>query len=184
MKQQVVYNLEEFATKYHLKDIFGAYAAHFSIGAAYSSIIEIDATAPTNTDFSAMVQERALFTKLLLVKQGQCQLQLHADTNAEIQHLSAHHLLLVTPQEIATLVDVSPDFEAECCLVDELITKQPGCYQLPDEKYQSVLDIFLFLSYKNKACRHHPQSFWMLPAGYLLPSLLGRGWGRGFIGLY
>ena len=46
MKQQVVYNLEEFATKYHLNDIFGAYAAHFSIGAAYSSIIEIDATAP------------------------------------------------------------------------------------------------------------------------------------------
>ena len=51
-----------------------------------------------------MVQERALFTKLLLVKQGQCQLLLHADTNAEIQHLSAHHLLLVTPQEIAVLV--------------------------------------------------------------------------------
>ena len=76
MKQQVVYNLEEFATKYHLNDIFGAYAAHFSIGAAYSSIIEIDATAPTNTDFYAMVQERTLFTKLLLVKQGQCQLQL------------------------------------------------------------------------------------------------------------
>ena len=75
MKQQVVYNLEEFATKYHLNDIFGAYAAHFSIGAAYSSIIEIDATAPTNTDFYAMVQERTLFTKLLLVKQGQCQLQ-------------------------------------------------------------------------------------------------------------
>ena len=96
---------------------------------------------PTNTDFYAMVQERTLFTKLLLVKQGQCQLQLHADTNAEIQHLSAHHLLLVTPQEIATLVDVSPYFEAECCLVDELIAKQPGCYQLPDEKYQSVLDI-------------------------------------------
>ena len=46
MKQQLVYNLEEFATKYHLNDIFGAYAAHFSIGAAYSSIIEIDATAP------------------------------------------------------------------------------------------------------------------------------------------
>ena len=100
---------------------------------------------PTNTDFYAMVQERTLFTKLLLVKQGQCQLQLHADTNAEIQHLSAHHLLLVTPQEIATLVDVSPDFEAECCLVDELIAKQPGCYQLPDEKYQSVLDIFHFV---------------------------------------
>ena len=142
MKQQVVYNLEEFATKYHLNDIFGAYAAHFSIGAAYSSIIEIDATALTNTDFYAMVQERTLFTKLLLVKQGQCQLQLHADTNAEIQHLSAHHLLLVTPQEIATLVGVSPDFEAECCLVDELIAKKPGCYQLPDEKYQSVLGIF------------------------------------------
>ena len=31
---------------------------------------------PTNTDFYAMVQERTLFTKLLLVKQGQCQLQL------------------------------------------------------------------------------------------------------------
>ena len=26
-----VYNLEEFATKYKLKDIYGAYAAHFSV---------------------------------------------------------------------------------------------------------------------------------------------------------
>ena len=31
MKQQTVYNLEDFATKYHLDDIFGAYAAHFSV---------------------------------------------------------------------------------------------------------------------------------------------------------
>lgn len=30
MKQQI-YNLEEFATKYHLQDIFGAYAAYFTI---------------------------------------------------------------------------------------------------------------------------------------------------------
>jgi AraC family transcriptional regulator, transcriptional activator of pobA len=28
MKQQQVYNLKEFAAKYQLKDIFGAYAAH------------------------------------------------------------------------------------------------------------------------------------------------------------
>ena len=26
-----VYNLEEFATKYNLKDIYGAYAAHFYV---------------------------------------------------------------------------------------------------------------------------------------------------------
>lgn len=32
MKQQIyIYNLEEFATKYHLQDIFGAYAAYFTI---------------------------------------------------------------------------------------------------------------------------------------------------------
>ena len=31
MKQQIVYNLEEFAAKYHLTDIYGAYAAHFAI---------------------------------------------------------------------------------------------------------------------------------------------------------
>ncbi|MGM9730553.1 MAG: hypothetical protein ACI3YS_01040 [Prevotella sp.] len=30
MKQQI-YNLEEFATYYHLQDIFGAYVAYFTI---------------------------------------------------------------------------------------------------------------------------------------------------------
>lgn len=31
MKQNVVYNLTEFATKYQLSDIFGAYAAHLMV---------------------------------------------------------------------------------------------------------------------------------------------------------
>lgn len=59
MNQQKVYNLEEFATKYHIKDIYGAYAAYFSV-----------------SGFSSMVKERTLFTKILLVKQGSCRMLL------------------------------------------------------------------------------------------------------------
>lgn len=59
MNQQKVYNLEEFATKYHIKDIYGAYAAYFSV-----------------SGFNSMVKERTLFTKILLVKQGSCRMLL------------------------------------------------------------------------------------------------------------
>lgn len=41
-----IYNLEEFASQYHLKDIFGAYAAHLSV-----TILE-------NMAFKDMVTER------------------------------------------------------------------------------------------------------------------------------
>lgn len=43
MNQQIVYNLEEFAKKYQLKDIYGAYAAHLSItGEESGNFSEID----------------------------------------------------------------------------------------------------------------------------------------------
>ena len=56
MKHQQIYNLEEFANKYQLTDIFGAYAAYLSVGF----------TLPTGVDvihhFKEMVQQRTLFT--------------------------------------------------------------------------------------------------------------------------
>ena len=39
MKQQIVYNLEEFAAKYHLTDIYGAYAAHFAINGGENNCV-------------------------------------------------------------------------------------------------------------------------------------------------
>ena len=64
MKHQQIYNLEEFANKYQLTDIFGAYAAYLSVGF----------TQPTGVDvlhhFKEMVQQRTLFTKLLLIRKG------------------------------------------------------------------------------------------------------------------
>ena len=64
MKQQRVYNLEEYATKYQLKDIFGAYAAHFSVSGANSDST-FKSVAIENADdlFHSMVTERALFAK-------------------------------------------------------------------------------------------------------------------------
>lgn len=70
MKQQI-YNLEEFATKYHLQDIFGAYAAYFTINGKDNENDAYFKVSDTAEDsFNNMVKERTLFTKLLLVKSG------------------------------------------------------------------------------------------------------------------
>ena len=58
MKQQQVYNLKEFAAKYQLKDIFGAYAAHIHTDVLNGSVLR------------DMASERTLFYKILLVKSG------------------------------------------------------------------------------------------------------------------
>lgn len=57
MKQQV-YNLKEFAAKYQLKDIFGAYAAHIHTDVLNGSVLR------------DMASERTLFYKILLAKSG------------------------------------------------------------------------------------------------------------------
>lgn len=51
MKQQQVYNLKEFAAKYQLKDIFGAYAAHIHTDVLTGSVLR------------DMASERTLFTR-------------------------------------------------------------------------------------------------------------------------
>ena len=90
MKQQTVYNLEDFATKYHLDDIFGAYAAHFSV------------TIDDGGDFIEMVEQRTLFTKLLLVKQGSCKILLN-EKGAESIELKSSELLIVPVKDTAKL---------------------------------------------------------------------------------
>mgnify|MGYP000804320880 CR=1 FL=1 len=57
MKQQIVYNLEEFAAKYHLTDIYGAYAAHFAINGEENNCV-------SSEELAEMVKKRTLFTKL------------------------------------------------------------------------------------------------------------------------
>lgn len=52
MNQQIVYNLEEFATKYNLKDIYGAYAAHISItGEESGHLSDIDVSKSEDNTF-------------------------------------------------------------------------------------------------------------------------------------
>ena len=70
MKQQI-YNLEDFATKYHLQDIFGAYAAYFTINRKDNeneNDADFKVSDTAEDSFNNMVKERTLFTKLLLVK--------------------------------------------------------------------------------------------------------------------
>lgn len=120
MKQQIVYNLEEYATKYQLKDIFGAYAAHFSVSGANSDST-FNSVAIENADdlFHSMVTERALFAKFLLVKQGSCTIKLQIKGDEETVTLSPKTLLTVTAKEVGEIIDVSDDFDAEVILVDE-----------------------------------------------------------------
>ena len=139
-----VYNLEEFATKYNLKDIYGAYAAHFYVNGEEGDCFSDFDTYEDNS-FCSMVAERTLFTKLLLVQRGSCLMQLHEDDAEQSVQLTAHDMLITTPKEVASVSNFSADFEAEGILVDETFAKQAQRYQLNDTKYKSISDIFQFV---------------------------------------
>lgn len=122
-----VYNLEEFATKYKLKDIYGAYAAHFSVNGEDSDSFSGFDTSEYNI-FHCMAEEHTLFTKLLLVHEGSCRMRLQENNAEQSTQLSAHNLLITTPHEVAHIEQLSTDFKAEAILVDENFAKQVQHY--------------------------------------------------------
>lgn len=134
MKHQQIYNLEEFANKYQLTDIFGAYAAYISVGL----------TLPTGVDvlhhFKEMVQQRTLFTKLLLIRKGTA--TVHISDHDERKTLNADSLLVMTSRHIIHEIEFSPDFAAECVLVDSDMVNENTIYHLTEEKHKSVSDVF------------------------------------------
>lgn len=134
MKHQQIYNLEEFANKYQLTDIFGAYAAYFSVGF----------TQPTGVDvlhhFKEMVQQRTLFTKLLLIRKGTATVVINEQD--ERKTLNADCLLVMTSRHVINEIELTPDFEAECVLVDTDMVDENTIYHLTDEKHKSVSDVF------------------------------------------
>ncbi len=132
MKQQQVYNLKDFAVRYQLDSIFGAYAAHFSVSELNgNTLVE-------------MAGERTLFAKLLLVKQGRVRIDvdLQSDLLGEKSHwLGTNDLLVVTAKHVASFSEMSADFEAECIFVDEEISAG-AIYHLSADKMKAALDIF------------------------------------------
>lgn len=134
MKHQQIYNLEEFANKYQLTDIFGAYAAYFSVGF----------TQPTGVDvlhhFKEMVQQRTLFTKLLLIRKGTATVVINEQD--ERKTLNADSLLVITSRHVINEIELTPDFEAECVLVDTDMVDENTIYHLTEEKHKSVSDVF------------------------------------------
>lgn len=134
MKHQQIYNLEEFANKYQLTDIFGAYAAYFSVGF----------TQPTGVDvlhhFKEMVQQRTLFTKLLLIRKGTATVV--TNEQDERKTLNADSLLVMTSRHVINEIELTPDFEAECVLVDTDMVDENTIYHLTEEKHKSVSDVF------------------------------------------
>ena len=134
MKHQQIYNLEEFANKYQLTDIFGAYAAYFSVGF----------TQPTGVDvlhhFKEMVQQRTLFTKLLLIRKGTATVVINEQDGRKT--LNADSLLVMTSRHVINEIELTPDFEAECVLVDTDMVDENTIYHLTVEKHKSVSDVF------------------------------------------
>lgn len=134
MKHQQIYNLEEFANKYQLTDIFGAYAAYFSVGF----------TQPTGVDvlhhFKEMVQQRTLFTKILLIRKGTATVVINEQD--ERKTLNADSLLVMTSRHVINEIELTPDFEAECVLVDTDMVDENTIYHLTEEKHKSVSDVF------------------------------------------
>nr|WP_307986184.1 hypothetical protein [uncultured Prevotella sp.] len=86
-----------------------------------------------------MVRERTLFTKLMLTLQGNCQIQL---LDQQTLSLQPGDFLIMTPQETASICQMSPDFEAECILVDEQFASNATLFHLKDDKQKSVIDRF------------------------------------------
>jgi len=134
VKHQQIYNLEEFANKYQLTDIFGAYAAYLSVGF----------TQPTGVDvlhhFKEMVQQRTLFTKLLLIRKGTATVVISEQD--ERKTLNADSLLVMTSRHVIYEIELTPDFEAECVLVDTDMVNENTIYHLTEEKHKSVSDVF------------------------------------------
>ncbi len=134
MKHQQIYNLEEFANKYQLTDIFGAYAAYISVGF----------TLPTGVDvlhhFKEMVQQRTLFTKLLLIRKGTATVVINEQD--ERKTLNADSLLVMTSRHVINEIELTPDFKAECVLVDTDMVDENTIYHLTEEKHKSVSDVF------------------------------------------
>ena len=133
MKQHHVFNLEEFATRHQLSDTFGAYAAHFSIR-----------DNETN-NLADLMRERTLFTKIILLKEGHLVITTEKtsdiDSTANELRLSAHDMLIVSFQKRVNITDISKNFEAECILVDEVISND-AMFHLSKERNKSTLDIF------------------------------------------
>ena len=138
MKQTIVYNLPDFAAKYQLSDIFGAYAVHLMV----SDNASVHFSQDSNRGFDKMVRERTLFTKLILTLHGNCQLQLNA---LSALSLKPGDFLIMTAQETVTICQMSQDFEAECILVDEQFAEKATLFHLKDDKLKSVTDIFHFV---------------------------------------
>ena len=132
-KQPVVYNLLDFAAKYQLIDLFGAYAAYFIVSGPTNECI----SAVSDKDFEEMVTERTLFTQLLLIRQGCCEMKPFS--------LKAGDLLIMTAQETESIHKMSQDFEAECILVDESFANHATLFHLSDDKQKSVTDLFHFI---------------------------------------
>lgn len=142
MKSKSVYNLEEFASCYHLQGIFGAYAAYFSVGSdeSYAS----KGTCVSLEDFTKMVGERTLFCKLLLVRKGSALITV-SDNECENLTLSQGSLMRLTAKHVITHIELSPDFKAECVLADDKTEITNNIYHIENEKLNYLLDIFHFI---------------------------------------
>lgn len=134
MKHQQIYNLEEFANKYQLTDIFGAYAAYLSVGVTLPSGVDV------LHHFKEMVQQRTLFTKLLLIRKGTATIVISEQD--ERKTLNAYSLLVMTSRHVINEIELTPDFEAECVLVDTDMVNENTIYHLTEEKHKSVSDVF------------------------------------------
>ena len=65
--------------------------------------------------------------------------------DGDVLELGEGSMLMVSVNDVATLLSVSPDIDAECVLVDEEFVSQTYCFRLSADKYKSVLDIFHFI---------------------------------------
>ena len=87
-----------------------------------------------------MVQQRTLFTKLLLIRKGTATIVISEQD--ERKTLNADSLLVMTSRHVINEIELTPDFKAECVLVDTDMVNENTIYHLTEEKHKSVSDVF------------------------------------------
>lgn len=81
-----------------------------------------------------------LFTKLLLIRKGTATVVISEQD--ERKTLNADSLLVMTSRHVIYEIELTPDFKAECVLVDTDMVAENTIYHLTEEKHKSVSDVF------------------------------------------
>ena len=94
-----------------------------------------------------MVQQRTLFTKLLLIRKGTATVVINEQD--ERKTLNADSLLVMTSRHVINEIELTPDFKAECVLVDTDMVDENTIYHHVIVRHQHINKVEMIQSMFN-----------------------------------